>query len=85
MQFASKLVLDKDVRRRMVVMPPAHEPLGREKVGRQVSTTIFDRKELANRLKKRDHFVSKVFAGLKIFLIGDEARLRDFRVSDFHD
>ena len=47
-----------------------------KKLGRQVSTTIFDRKEFANRSKKRDHFVSKVLAGPKIFLVGDEARLK---------
>ena len=48
-----------------------------KKLGRQVSTTIFDRKEFASRLKKRDHFISKVLAGPKIFLIGDEARLKE--------
>ena len=50
-----------------------------KKLGRQVSTTIFDRKEFVNRLKKSDHFVSTVLAGPKIFLIGDEARLKDLR------
>lgn len=48
-----------------------------KKLGRQISTTIFDRKEFATRLKKRDHFMSKVLAGPKIFLIGDEARLKE--------
>lgn len=38
-----------------------------KKLGRRVSTTIFDRKEFANRSKKRDHFVSKVLAGQKYF------------------
>jgi predicted nucleotidyltransferase len=46
-------------------------------LGRQISTTIFDRKEFASRLKKRDHFISKVLAGPKIFVIGDEAHLKD--------
>ena len=49
------------------------------KLGRQVSTTILDRKEFASRLKKRDHFVSKVLAGPKVFLIGDEVHLKDLR------
>jgi len=47
-----------------------------KKLGRQISATIFDYKEFANRLKKRDHFISKVLAGPKIFLIGDDARLK---------
>lgn len=48
-----------------------------KRLGRQISTTIFERKEFAGRLKKRDHFISKVLASPKIFLIGDEARLRE--------
>ncbi len=48
-------------------------------LGRQISTTIFDRKEFVIRLKKRDHFISKVLTGPKIFLIGDEARLKELR------
>jgi predicted nucleotidyltransferase len=48
-------------------------------LGRQVSTTIFDRKEFVSRLKKRDHFVSKILTGPKIFLIGDDARLKEVR------
>ena len=48
-----------------------------KKLGRQVSTTIFERKEFVSRLKKRDHFISKVLTGPKIFLIGDEARLKE--------
>ena len=47
-----------------------------KRLGRAVSTTIFDRKEFAGRLKKRDHFISKVLAGPKIFLIGDEVLLQ---------
>lgn len=47
-----------------------------KRLGRAVSATIFDRKEFAGRLKKRDHFISKVLAGQKIFLIGDEALLK---------
>lgn len=50
-----------------------------KKLGRQVSTTIFDRKEFASRVEKRDHFILKVLAGPKIFLIGDEARLKELR------
>jgi len=46
-------------------------------LGRQVSAAIFGRKEFASRLKKRDHFISKVLAGPKIFLIGDEVRLKE--------
>ena len=48
-------------------------------LGRQVSATIFDRKEFVSRLNKRDHFVSKVLTGPKIFLIGDDARLKELR------
>ena len=44
-------------------------------LGRPISTTIFDRKEFASRVEKHDHFISRVLAGPKIFLIGDEARL----------
>ena len=47
-----------------------------KRLGRQVSTTIFDRNEFADRLQKNDHFISKVFAGPRIFLIGDEALLK---------
>lgn len=50
-----------------------------KKLGRPVSTTILDRKEFASRVKKRDHFVSKVLAGPKIHLIGAEARLKELR------
>lgn len=52
-----------------------------KRLGRQVSTTIFDRNEFAGRLKKSDHFISKVLAGPKIFLIGDEAHLKELRAS----
>jgi len=52
-----------------------------KRLGRQVSTTIFDRNEFASRLKKSNHFISKVLAGPKIFLIGDEAHLKDLRAS----
>jgi hypothetical protein len=48
-----------------------------KKLGRRISTTIFDRKEFTIRLKKRDHFLSKVLAGPKVFLVGDEARLKE--------
>lgn len=50
-----------------------------KKLGRQVSTTIFDRKEFASRVEKRDHFILKVLTSPKIFLIGDEARLKELR------
>ena len=46
-----------------------------KKLGRPISTTMFDRAEFASRVKKRDHFVSRVLAGPKIFLIGDQAGL----------
>ena len=50
-----------------------------KKLGREVSTTIFDGKEFASKLKKRDHFVTKVLDGPKIFLVGDESRLKGLR------
>jgi predicted nucleotidyltransferase len=48
-----------------------------KKLGRQVSTTIFDRNEFISRQKKHDHFISRVLAGPKIFLIGDDVSLRE--------
>lgn len=48
-----------------------------KKLGRQVSTTIFDRNEFVSRQKKHDHFITRVLAGPKIFLIGDDAHLRE--------
>jgi predicted nucleotidyltransferase len=48
-----------------------------KKLGRQISTTIFDRKEFASLIKKRDHFISKVLTGPKIFLIGNEAGVKE--------
>lgn len=50
-----------------------------KKLGLPVSTTIFDRTEFLSRIKKRDHFVSKVVAGPKLFLIGDESNLKVLR------
>ena len=50
-----------------------------KKLGLPVSTTIFDRAEFLRRLKKRDHFISKVVAGPKLFLIGDETSLKALR------
>ena len=50
-----------------------------KKLGLPVSTTIFDRTEFLSRLKKRDHFISKVVAGPKLFLIGDETSLKALR------
>lgn len=50
-----------------------------KKLGLPVSTTIFDRTEFLSRIKKRDHFVSKVVAGPKLFLIGDESNLKALR------
>ena len=50
-----------------------------KKLGREVSTTIFDSKEFANKRKKRDHFVTKVLDGPKIFLLGDESHLKGLR------
>ena len=47
-----------------------------KRLGRPVSATIFDRKELATRLANRDHFITNVLASPKIFLIGDEASLK---------
>ena len=52
-----------------------------KKLGLPVSTTIFDRTEFLSRIKKRDHFVSKVVAGPKLFLIGDETNLKALRGS----
>ncbi len=52
-----------------------------KKLGLPVSTTIFDRAEFLSRIKKRDHFVSKVVAGPKLFLIGDETNLKALRGS----
>lgn len=46
-----------------------------KRLGRPISTTMFDRAEFASRVKKRDHFVSRVLAGPKTFLIGDQAGL----------
>ena len=46
-----------------------------KKLGRPISTAMFDRAEFASRVKKRDHFVSRVLAGPKTFLIGDQAGL----------
>lgn len=48
-----------------------------KKLGRQVSTTIFDRNEFVSLQKKHDHFISRVLAGPKIFLIGDDEQLKD--------
>lgn len=50
-----------------------------KKLGLPVSTTIFDRTEFLSRIKKRDHFISKVVAGPKLFLIGDETNLKALR------
>ena len=50
-----------------------------KKLGLPVATTIFDRTEFLSRIKKRDHFVSKVVAGPKLFLIGDETNLKALR------
>ena len=51
------------------------------KLGLPVSTAIFDRTEFLSRIKKRDHFISKVVAGPKLFLIGDETSLKALRGS----
>lgn len=48
-----------------------------KKLGRQVSTTIFDRNEFVSLQKKHDHFISRVLAGPKIFLIGDDEQLKN--------
>ena len=50
-----------------------------KKLGLPIATTIFDRTEFMSRIKKRDHFVSKVAAGPKLFLIGDESNLKALR------
>lgn len=52
-----------------------------KKLGRQASTTVFDRYEFATRIKQGDHFISKVLAGPKIFLVRDEARLKELSAS----
>jgi predicted nucleotidyltransferase len=42
------------------------------RLGRTVNPTVYSRKELAQRLKKRNAFVTRVFAQPKVWVIGSE-------------
>jgi predicted nucleotidyltransferase len=42
-------------------------------IKRTVSPTIYTRKEFAAKLQAKNHFLARTLAGLKIFLIGDQA------------
>jgi predicted nucleotidyltransferase len=54
-----------------------------EELRREVNPTVYQTKEFFRKLTQGHHFVSKVVAGPKIFLVGDEgelARLGEIRV-----
>jgi len=54
-----------------------------EELRREVNPTVYQAKEFCRKLTQGHHFVSKVVAGPKIFLVGDEgelARLGEIRV-----
>jgi len=46
-----------------------------ERLGRQVSLTVMNRKEFAKRDKEKNHFLQTMLREPKIFLVGDEQRL----------
>jgi predicted nucleotidyltransferase len=43
-----------------------------KRIGREVNPTIYSRKELRKRIQERNGFVTRVLAGTKIWLIGDD-------------
>ena len=49
-----------------------------DRIGRQVSLTVMNRKEFAKRDKEKNHFLQTILCEPKIFLIGDEQRLAKF-------
>jgi len=46
-----------------------------DELGREVNPHVLSREELARRRKARDHFVTTVLAGPKLFVVGDEHEL----------
>ena len=56
-----------------------------ERLGRELNPTVFPRRELAHKIQARQHFVTRVLAEPKVFLIGHErelARLAQERLGD---
>ena len=47
-------------------------------LGRPVNATVFTQEELRERIKNKDPFIASVFAGPKVFLVGNEEVLRSF-------
>ena len=45
-------------------------------LGREINATVFNEKELGERVRQNDHFVSSVLAEPKIFVIGEEEVLQ---------
>ena len=43
-----------------------------KKIGREINPVVMDESEMKERLKKQDHFLTKVFSETKIWLIGNE-------------
>ena len=46
-----------------------------ERIGREINPTVFPPRELEEKLRKKQHFVTRVLAEPKIFLIGGEHEL----------
>jgi hypothetical protein len=46
-----------------------------QRLGRTVNPTIYTRAELANRIKRGDSFITRVFSQPKIWLVGDDRAL----------
>ncbi|MEN6644096.1 MAG: nucleotidyltransferase domain-containing protein [Armatimonadia bacterium] len=46
-----------------------------EQVGREISPVVYSRDEVEERLRRKDHFVTAVWRGAKVFVVGDEQLL----------
>jgi predicted nucleotidyltransferase len=45
-----------------------------KKLGREINPVVMDENEMKERMKKKDHFLSRVWAEPKIWLLGNESR-----------
>ena len=49
----------------------------RERLGREVNPTIYDRSDLARRIRERDHFLTSVLDEEKLYVVGTERELAE--------
>lgn len=53
-----------------------HLQVAQDSLGREISPAVYSAKEFNQKVRAKQHFVSSLYRGLKIYLIGDDHKLK---------